>query len=278
MLDLVELFALPFMRRAFLAGALLGVVLPYLGVFTTLRRMSFFGDGIAHASLAGVAIGIAAGLQPFGTAIVVGVLFGIGIFVLEKKTRLSSDAIIGTIFTSGLALGVVILSFERGYQPELISFLFGNILTIGSSDIAIIGALTLVILGFLIANHRAIALTVFDAETAWLSGVRTSLLEFIFYVILSLAVVLGVKLLGIILVSALLIIPPTTAKLFSRSLRAFIVTSIVLGELAIFLGLVFSFIFDLPSGAAIILTSALIFTAALLLIYLKRLFRGGVHR
>ena len=145
----MEIFSLPFMQKAFLVGGLVGVVLPYLGVFTTLKRMSFFGDGIAHASLAGVAIGVASGFTPFGMALLIGVLFGAGIYFLEKKTTLSSDAVIGIFFTTGLALGVILLSLQRGYQPDLISFLFGNVLTISEGDIFLISIFSALILSLI---------------------------------------------------------------------------------------------------------------------------------
>lgn len=255
----MEIFSLPFMQKAFLAGGLVGVVLPYLGVFATLKRMSFFGDGIAHASLGGVALGVAVGFTPFGMALVIGVLFGAGIYFLEKRTKLSSDAVIGIFFTTGLALGVILLSLQRGYQPELLGFLFGNVLTISRGDIFLMAVFCVLIFLFLVVFKRQLALAAFDRESAWLSGINTGVLEFAFYIILSIAVVLGVKLLGIILISALLVIPPTTAKLAAKSFNSLIVFSIILGEASIFLGLVFSYILDLPSGATIIVMDTLLF-------------------
>lgn len=255
----MEIFTLPFMQKAFLAGGLVGVVLPYLGVFATLKRMSFFGDGIAHASLAGVAIGVASGFTPFGMALVIGVLFGAGIYFLERKTILSSDAVIGIFFTTGLALGVILLSLEKGYQPELLGFLFGNILTISEADIFLISIFSALIFLFLAIFKRQLALMAFDRESAWISGINTGALEFTFYIILSVAVVLGVKLLGIILISALLVMPATTAKLVAKSFNSLILIAIIAGEIAIVFGLVFSYILDLPSGATIILTGTVVF-------------------
>jgi len=255
----MEILTLPFMQKAIAAGLVLGLILPFLGVFATLRRMSFFGDGIAHASLAGIAIGVVAGFQPFFAALAIGVLFGIGVYLLERKTNLASDAIIGLMFTTGLAVGIVLLSLQRGYQPELISFLFGNILAIGNTDLLVMGAFAALIFGFLVLFLRQLTLMTFDRDTAWLSGISVGKLELVFYIILSVAIVLGVKLLGIILVSALLIIPPTTAKLFASSFQNLLFWSIIAGELSIMLGLVTSYFLDLPSGATIILMGSLLF-------------------
>lgn len=250
---------LPFMQRALIAGVALGLILPFLGVFVTLRRMSFFGDGVAHATLAGVAIGIIAGFSPLLAALGIGVLFGAAVFFLERKTNISSDALIGVLFTGSLALGIVLISLQHGYQPELLSFLFGSILSVSSQDLGIILVFSAVIFVFLLKVLKQFTLLALDKETAWLYGVRTELLDFLFYVLLCVSVVLGVKLLGIILVSALLIIPPTVAKMLAPSFKTLIFGSVIAGEVFIVLGLILSYLLDLPSGATIILVGVAAF-------------------
>ena len=259
-MEVFEMFNLPFMQRALLVGVALGLILPFLGVFVTLRRMSFFGDGIAHATLAGVAIGLIAGVSPFLAALGIGVLFGVAVFFLERKTNISSDALIGVLFTGGLALGVVLISLQHGYQPELLSFLFGSILSISSQDLGIILVFSAVILLVLLKLLRQFTLLALDKDTAWLYRVRTELLDFLFYVLLCVTIVLGVKLLGIILVSALLIIPPTVAKMLAPSFKTLIFGSVVAGEVFIVLGLMLSYVLDLPSGATIILVGVVAFS------------------
>jgi zinc transport system permease protein len=253
------MFDLPFMQRALMAGVALGLTLPFLGVFVTLRRMSFFGDGVAHATLAGVAIGILAGFSPFVAALGIGALFGAAVFFLERKTNISSDALIGVLFTGGLALGIVLISLQHGYQPELLSFLFGSILSVSSQDLTIILISSAVILLLLLKLMRQFTLLAFDKDTAWLYKVRIELLDFLFYVLVCVTIVLGVKLLGIILVSALLIIPPTIAKMLAPSFKTLIFGSVVAGEVFIVVGLILSYVFDLPSGATIILVGVVAF-------------------
>jgi ABC-type Mn2+/Zn2+ transport system permease subunit len=262
--ELMTILQLPFMQRALMAGIALGLILPFLGVFVTLRKMSFFGDGIAHATLAGVAIGIVAGVSPFLAALGIGALFGSGVYFLERKTNISSDALIGVLFTGGLALGIVLISRRQGYQPELLSFLFGSILSISPADLGVILGFSIFIVLVLILLSRPLTLLALEKESAWLYGVRTESLDFFFYVLLSLTVVLGVKLLGIILVSALLIIPPTIAKMLAPSFRSLIGVSVIGGELFIVLGLWLSYLLDLPSGATIILVGAVVFLAVAL--------------
>jgi zinc transport system permease protein len=221
--------------------------------------MSFFGDGVAHATLAGVAIGIITGVSPFLTALGIGVLFGVGVYLLERKTDISSDALIGVLFTGGLSLGIVLISRQRGYQPDLISFLFGSILSVSTQDLVVILSFSASIALALLIFVRQLTLLALDKESAWLYGVHTELLDLFFYALLSVTIVLGVKLLGIILVSALLIIPPTIAKMLAPSFKSLIGDSVIAGELFIVVGLLLSYFLDLPSGAAIVLVGVISF-------------------
>lgn len=271
---MLDILKYPFMQRAIIAGVVLALLLAWLGVFVIMRRMSFFSDGIAHASLAGVAVGVLAGVHPLTTALVFSVVFSIVIYYLEKKTTLSSDAIIGILFTSGMALGVVLLSFKKGYQPDLVSFLFGNILAIRPADLAVISALSAVILAFLAYNHKGITLMALDMDTAYMAGVRVDLLHVTFYIILAVAVVLGLKILGIVLVSALLIIPASTAKLVSKSFKGLIVQSIVFSEVIVILGIALSYALDSPTGPMIVLVGAGVFVAVFSIKQLASLVKG----
>lgn len=271
---MLDILKYPFMQRAIIAGVVLALLLAWLGVFVIMRRMSFFSDGIAHASLAGVAVGVLAGVHPLTTALVFSVVFSIVIYYLEKKTTLSSDAIIGILFTSGMALGVVLLSFKKGYQPDLVSFLFGNILAIRPADLAVISALSAVILAFLAYNHKGITLMALDMDTAYMAGIRVDLLHVTFYIILAVAVVLGLKILGIVLVSALLIIPASTAKLVSKSFKGLIIQSIVFSEVIVILGIALSYALDSPTGPMIVLVGAGVFVAVFSIKQLASLVKG----
>jgi len=260
-----EILQLEFMQRAFIAGLVLAPLLSVLGSFATIRKMSFFSEGIAHASLLGVALAIVTGVAPFAGALIVGVLFGVLVFVLERYAKLASDAVIGIVFTTGLALGVVIISLQPGYQPDLISFLFGNILSISWGDVWIILVLASLILMIFASRFRQFTLLSFSQELAWTSGVNVVQLNLLFYILLSVSVVLGVKLLGIILVSALLITPAVTSKLISRTFKSYVAFSVLFAVLSFMGGLITSYYFDLPSGASIVLFSTGIFILVMLL-------------
>lgn len=254
-----------------LVGIVLAVLLAWLGAFVIMRKMSFFSDGIAHASLGGIAIGILASIHPLTVAIAFSIVFALIIYYLERKTTLASDAIIGMLFTAGMSLGVVLISLKGGYQPDLMSFLFGNILAIRPTDIVIITVLSILIGAFLLYNHRSITLVALDPETAYLDGIHVNLLQISFYVILATSVVLGVKILGIILVSALLVIPASAGKLVSRSFKGLIVRSIIFSEATVLSGIVISYYLDVPTGPAIVLVGTAFF---FIIFFYKQLFGG----
>ncbi len=262
---MIELFQLPFMQRALLAGLVLGLLLSRLGIFVTLRRMAFFSDGIAHAALAGAAIGLLLRKDPLLTALLFSSLLALLVYVLEKKSRLPVDSIIGILFTSGMALGVALISLRRGYQPELIGYLFGNILAIRSRDLSLIAVLGAAILAFLALRRRQLTLLALDRELACMAGVRPGLYEPVLYVLLACALVLGIRVMGIVLVSAILIIPVSTARLFSRSFRALGLWTMAIAEFTVLAGLYLSYVLDLPAGAAIVLTGGAVFFLVFLL-------------
>jgi zinc transport system permease protein len=249
-----EILHYEFMQRALIIGVILAALLAFIGVFVVLKKMSFFSDGIAHASLAGIAIGILLSVSPLITAIIFSVIFAIFIFILEKKTKLSSDAIIGLIFTSGMALGVILLNFKQGYQPELISFLFGNILAIQQSELIITIIFSAIVGLFLILNYKKIALMVLNEDMAYISGINVNILQLALYIILTISVVLGIKMLGIVLISALLIIPVSISKLISNSFKKLIILSIIFSEITVISGITMSYYFDTPTGPTIVLT------------------------
>jgi zinc transport system permease protein len=256
----VEMISFPFMQRAFLAGMILGLLLACLGVYVTLRRMAFFGDGIAHASLAGIAIALLAGIAPLPTALA-WALF-IAIFI-ERKVRISSDSLIGILFTASMALGVILMRFTQGYQPDLVSYLFGSILSIQTVDLFVIFLVTAGILAWIAISFRSLTSMSLSEEQASVNGVNTTLQSLLLYIALALATVLGVKILGIILVSALLILPSATSRLLTRSFKSFFFVSILLAETAILVGLTSSYFLDLPSGAAVILVGTILFFLAI---------------
>ena len=259
------------MQRALIAGIILGAVLAYIGIFVVLRKMSFFGDGIAHASLAGVAAGIVFGTDPLVTAVIAGAIFAVAIYFLESRARLSGDAVIGIIFTSGMALGALMIGLRKGYQPELISFLFGNILAIGRTELIFMGVASFVVGSVIFAWRKKLLLLSIDEDLAKVSGVNPDIYKLLLYVFVAVTVVLGIKVLGIVLVSAALIIPVSAAKMISPSFKSLSIISIIISEMMMIGGMAASYRLDLPAGPTIVLCGTAIFS---LLLVFRGLIKG----
>jgi len=259
---MIQALSFPFVQRALAAGLLVGVVASLLGVFVVLRRSAFFGDAIAHASLAGVALGILAGIPPLLPAAGVGLGIGLGLNSVEKKSRLGVDTILGFVLPFFMAIGLILLAFAPGFQPELMSYLFGSILAVGSESLWIIGLIALVVVPVLLALRRRLVFATFDPDGARVSGIRVDALLTLYHVLLALAVIASLKVVGIILVNALLVVPAASAKLLARSLKQMFLLAPAIGVASVLAGLVVSYRLDLPSGPAIAVVSGLGFLAA----------------
>jgi zinc transport system permease protein len=262
--QVLNLLSYPFVQRALLAGIFSGALLAILGIFVILRKMAFFSDGIAHTALAGVAIGLLVGQQPLIWAVGMGIFFAVAIYFLERKTELAPDSLIGILFTSSLALGVVLMNFKSGYQPDLLSFLFGNILTIRTVELYAIIPVSILIMAFLIFNYNRYLFICLNEELARIAGTSVELYRLGLYILLAVATILAIKMFGIILVSALLIIPVSFGKLFANSAKALLAISVIFVEVIVIGGIILSLIFRLPTGPVIILTGTALFIAGLL--------------
>jgi len=256
---MLSLFEHPFMLRALAAGILLAAPLSGLGVFVSLRRMAFFSDGIAHASLAGIAIAVLAGASPLPVALAYAIIIALVMWRMERTTKLPSDTVIGIFFTASMALGVLLMSFTTGYRPELVNYLFGSILSVTLGDLVLIAAASAAILYWLSRSIRSLTYLSLAEESAIISGVKADAHTAALYVALAASTVLAVKMLGIVLVSALLVLPPAAARMVSGSFKEYLLASIIFGELMTIAGLSLSFARDLPSGATIILTGTALF-------------------
>jgi len=265
--NMLEALQYPFMMRALVSGIFVAVLLGWLGTFVVTRKMSLIGDGIAHASLAGIALALLLGWAPIPVATILSMFIAAFIYFLEKKTKISSDMAIALMFTTGMAVGIILLHFYQGYQPELVSYLFGNILTINTYDLWNIVVIGTIILFLLFIFYRKILFSTFDPVGAYLSGIKPWIYDLILYVSTAVAIVLSIKLIGIILVSALLVTPSAIAKLFSKSFKHFTVLAIVISIIIIFIGLMLSYSLDLPSGAVIVLTGTSLFLVGYLITF-----------
>jgi zinc/manganese transport system permease protein len=264
-LPLGDLLALPFLQRALLAGLLSGGLGGLLGSFAVLRQLSFFSDALGHSALLGIALGVSLRLDPTVVLIPFAVLFALGVNQLARRSRLPGDALLNIVYSSSLALAVVALSRLPGWKGGLQQLLFGDILGVTPRDLALLATLLLATgLCLLLTGRRQILLTI-DESLALSRGVAAEGQRLLFVVVLAVVVALSIKAVGVLLISAFVVIPACAARLVSANFRAYMLLSAVLGASCAVLGLLASAALDLPSGPSVVIVQVLVFLLALLL-------------
>ncbi|MDK9716923.1 MAG: metal ABC transporter permease [Trichlorobacter sp.] len=266
-MTILELFSYGFMQRALLAGILIGVLCAVLGVFLVLRRLSLIGDGLAHITFGSVALALFAGLQGAAMLLVslpVVLLASLGILKLAGKARLGGDAAIGIVSSVGVSLGVLLAVLGRGYGVDLFSYLFGSILAISQAELLVAGGLFVTVMALLWLYYNDLVALTFNEELATVSGVRVRFLNGLLAALTALTVVLAMKLVGVMLISALLILPASAALQVARGFRMTVILSVLFSLVAVVGGIMISFLFNLPSGATIILLAFVIFCSGYL--------------
>lgn len=247
--------------RAFAAGIVVAPLIAVLGVFASLRRMALFGEGVGHASLAGVAVAVIAGVAPLPAALLWGMAIAYAIYRLERTTRLPSDTILGILFTTSMAAGIILFTAFAGEEDfhHLEESLFGSILSVGFADLLLTAFAAAAIALWLVASRRALTFLSLSEDSAAVSGVNVRLHTLLLYLSLAAAIVFGIKLVGLILVSALLIIPAAAARQVTRTFRALLAATVAISLLSMVAGLALSLRYGLPSGAPIVLCAAAAF-------------------
>ncbi len=260
---LTEVFGYDFMQRALVAGLLVAVVASVLGVFNVLRGMSLVSDGLAHVSLAGVALGLVLGLSPIWIALLAAVGGGLSIQALRARQLVKSDTAIGIIFSAGLAVGIALISHGGALNVNVGNYLFGSILAVTGTDLVTVAVAGAVVLAGLLVFYKEMLYLAFDEEAAHVSGLPVSTLNAAFTILTAIAVVLVVRIVGVLLVSALMIVPAAASLQVARSFRSALALSVGLGMASVVAGLYASFVMDVASGAAIALASTLVFVVVL---------------
>lgn len=247
------------MQRALLAAVWIGVVCGALGFFVVLRRLAFIGVGISHSAIGGVALGVVLGLSPLATGAAFAAAVALAIAVVGRRGGLSEDTVIGVFFSGSMALGVVLFSLERGYQQDLFGYLFGNVLAVSAGELAVLGTLGAAVLAALALGFRPLFFTAFDEEVARAYGHPVDALNAALLVLLAATVVIGVRLVGVILVEALLVIPAATAAIWAQHYRGQLLLSMGLGASAGVVGLALAYQLDLAAGGSIVLVAVAAF-------------------
>lgn len=258
-MDLLEILDYQFMQRALLAGALVGLVCSLLGVFVVLRGLAFIGAGISHAAFAGVGLALLLGFPPLFGAFLFCSLIAVLIGHFSRLGSVREDTSIGIFFAASMAFGVLLVAFLKNPNIDLMSYLFGGILTVSDYDLYVSFVLGLVVLAILLFLYKEFVNISFDEELAAISGLPARSLSYLLLVLLALAVVVSMSLVGIILVSALIVTPAATALQLERDIDRVMITAGAIGVLSTELGLLLSFYIDSAPGPTIVVFSTLIF-------------------
>jgi zinc transport system permease protein len=243
-----------FMRRALVAAVLVGTVAPAVGVFVVQRRLSLIGDGIGHVALAGVAIGLITGGSPTWVALVAAVLAGVALELVRARGRTSGDLALAMLFYAGIAAGVVLVSLSPdGSAANLVAYLFGSITTTTSGDLALFAVLAGVVAVTVLVLGRTLYAVSDDEEFARASGLPVLAVNIVLSVLVAATVVLSMRVVGLLLISALMVVPVALAQLVARSFRQTVTLAVLTGLLAALGGTTLSFYADTPSGGTIVL-------------------------
>ncbi|MEA4832800.1 Manganese transport system membrane protein MntB [bioreactor metagenome] len=251
------LFEYQFLQNALYAGILASVVCGIIGVIIVEKKLVMMSGGIAHTSYGGVGLGYLLGFEPIIGAFLFSVCAALGIGYIKRKGGAQSDVIIGLFWSLGMALGILFIALMPGYPPDLSSYLFGNILSVTKFDLYLMVCLTFVVILVIVMLFNDWKAYLFDEEFASIKGIKTAFLEYLLLVLIAMTVVVLIRVVGIILVLALLTAPAATAGLLTPSLKKRMLYSVLLGCVYCLAGLWISYVINIPSGAAIVVLSVI---------------------
>lgn len=266
MSDFFNLFQYQFFQNAVAAVILTSLIAAMIGTYVVARKIVFISGGITHASFGGIGLAYYLGLNPFLGAAVFAVLTGTSIEWMSNRGTVREDSAIAILWSLGMAIGIIFVFLTPGYAPNLMSFLFGSILSVGKFDLAILLVLFMITALFFHFFYRPIVQTAFDPEFAGIMGTKVKLFRYLMSILISLAIVVSIRAMGIILVLSLFTIPQSTAMLFANSFKKIIPWSILWAVTGSLIGLFVAYKVDIPSGAAII------FVLTLQYLFIKGLF------
>ncbi|MDK2820815.1 MAG: zinc transport system permease protein [Clostridia bacterium] len=267
---MLEMLQFEFIRNALLGGLLASIACGIIGTYVVVKRIVFISGGISHCAYGGIGLGYFLGINPIIGAVLFSLSAALGIGIMSNKESQYEDTVIGVMWAIGMALGIIFVNLTPGYAPDLMSYLFGNVLTVPTSDIIIMGILDITIFTVVFLLYKEFLALCFDEEFTSIVGISPEILYLILLCLIALTVVLLIRVVGIILVIALLTIPAAISRMFTASLKKMMIMSVLLGVVFTTLGLWLSIVFKIPSGATIILTSGITY---LICICYKHTFR-----
>jgi len=263
-------FTYGFLQRALLAGIFIAIACAMLGVFLILRRDAMIGHGLAHVTFAGVALGLFLNVMPLAMALFIAVAASLVIMKLKDKVGLHGDTAIAIFSSVGFALGVLFATLSQSFNVDLFSYLFGEILAIELSEVWFSVILAAIVMSLVILNYHKFMYMTFDRESAKASGIKVNRLDTLLTVLTAVTIVLGMKVVGILLVSALVVIPAAAGLQIASNFRQAIILSTIVSIVSVVLGLLFALVLDLPASGSIVILSFIFFGV---FFGLKRIFK-----
>lgn len=249
----MEILFSDFFQRALAGGLLIGITAPLMGVFLVLRRLSMIGDTLAHVTIAGVALGFLTGFYPLGAGLIFAVVASFGIEKLRKAYKSLAELSIAIIMSGGVALASLFFTLGKGYNADVMSYLFGSIYTLDRTDLIVVGIVTIAVVVVVTLFFKEFFLLSFEEDAASVSGLPVKLLNMLITILTALVISTAIKIVGSLLVSALLTIPVAISLLLSRSFKSSVILSVIIAEIAVVGGLVVAGIWNLAPGATIVL-------------------------
>ena len=263
----LEILEYGFIQKGIIAGIAIAIICSAMGAFLVLRRYALFGDALAHMAFGGISVGMLVGVYPLWTAFVVSVLGALGITKLRKSTKISGDAAIAVLLVSGFGIGVLLISATGGFKVDLFSFLFGSILLIGLDDTLFIIGISAGVIATLVALRKPLLHLTFNEEQAKVNGINVDRLNYVFVVLASVTVITSMRLVGILLISALIVLPNITSMMFGKGFRHTIILSMSISVFSVVSGIILSYYLDLAPSGTIVMISVAVLVGALVAKY-----------
>ncbi len=261
---LFDILQYGFMQRALLSGIAISIMCSIVGLFLVLKRHSLFGDALAHVAFGGIALGLFTGVYPILTAYVVAILSAVGVNKLRESTKIPPDSSIAVLLTSGLAIGVILISISGGFTLDLFSFLFGNILLVSNEDVIMILITDAIVVPIIYILYKRLILIVFDENQAKVSGLNVTWINTLFIVLASITIIASIRLVGVLLISSLIVIPNITALLLGKGFKKTIFISCAISVFSVVFGIVASYYVNLVPSGTIVLTMVSMFIVTII--------------
>jgi len=260
----LEILSYGFMQNAFMGGFMIAIMCALTGTFLVLRRLSLLSDGLGHVAFGGIALGLLLKIDPIISALALTTAASVWVKKIMESARIYGDAATALVLSFGVGLAVVIIGYVKGFNVDLFSYLFGSILAISESDLLVIAAITIATIAFIAIFYRRLVFMTFNEDLAKTSGVDTDFITTVFALLVGMTVVIAIKAVGILLISALLVIPVISALQVAGSFRSTMALSCAISIFAVMAGTLLSFYANLPAGGTIVMVLCAVFSASVL--------------